>query len=114
MHNRDEQMAVFNYAGSVPGKRSQMAGSHDMFDVAEYDRLQHPDIANKPLLTQNNLYMPDAITYEDLNALEVPMHNIGGVAKRGHVLDTVRDAPYDDMSDLHSSMRTQPGRIRTL
>lgn len=115
LHRRDEQMAVFNYAGVHPGKRGQMAGSQDMFVVDEYDRLQHPDIGNRRIITDNNLYAPDALVYEQTNSLDVPMWNIGGVGKgqdgRGM---TIEDNRYQaDMSDLSSRMHSQPSRVRS-
>jgi hypothetical protein len=112
-HKREENMAVFNYAGVHPGKRGQMAGSQDMFVVDEYDRLSHPDISNRRVITDNNLYAPDALAYEPTNSLDVPMWNISGVGK-GHsgMGMTIQDNRYDnDMTEIGSRMHSQPSRI---
>jgi hypothetical protein len=111
-HRRDEQMSVFNYAGIKPGKRGQMAGSHDMFNVTEYDRLKHPEINNKRITNNSNLYMPNVLEYEAMSELHVPMHNITSVSTGNRGIGmTIRDNSYNDMSDLSSIMHSQPGRI---
>jgi hypothetical protein len=114
-HKRDEQMAVFNYAGVQPGARGQMAGSQDMFVVDEYDRLKHPDISNRRVITDNNLYAPDVLSYEQQNILDVPMWNIGGAVKGQSGMGmTTQDNRYDnDMTEVGSRMYSQPGRIRS-
>ena len=114
-HKRDEQMAVFNYAGVQPGTRGQMAGSHNMFVVDEYDRLKHPDISNRRVITDNNLYAPDVLSYEQNNILDVPMWNLGGAVKgQSGIGMTTQDNRYDnDMSDISSMMYSQPGRINS-
>jgi hypothetical protein len=113
-HKRDEQMTVFNYAGIRPAKQG-LAGSHDMFVVDEYDRLSHPDIANKKIITDNNLYGPDVLEYEDIIELDTPMRNINSIGRgnRGRGM-TTRDARIGDMMEADSMMHTQPSRVRSI
>ena len=114
-HKRDEQMAVFNYAGAQPGPRSQMAGSHNMFEVDEYDRLKHPEISNRKVITDNNLYAPDVLDYEPQHILDVPMWNISAAVNGpGRINQTTQDNRYDnDMTEVTSIMHSQPSRIRS-
>lgn len=112
-HVRPEHMTVFNYAGVHPGPRSQMAGSHDMFDVQEYKRLVHPDIQNRKYVSTNNLYTPGVVYTEPRNSMEVSMHNIGSRTTTHNGLQYISDDRQNgDMSDLTSALFTQPGRIR--
>lgn len=111
-YRRDEHMQVFNYAGAHPGKRQQMAGSHNMFEMEEVRRLKHPDIGNRQVVTANNMYAPDVLDYEKQRSLQVPMWNIGGVTQANSGIGlTTQDHADDDMRDLSSVMHTQPGRV---
>ena len=117
-HKRDEQMAIFNYAGVHPGKRGQMAGSHDMFDVTEYDRLVHPDIANKKIITNKTMYEPDVLEYEDINEREAHMWNIGGTVQTKSDRQ-MTDSDYyagevQNMSELTNTYLIKPNRIRSV
>lgn len=113
-HKRNEQMAVFNYAGVRSGKNAQMAGSHHMFDVAQYDRLENPDLKNRRAVTDNNMYLPNVLRYEKLNPVEAQVWNIGGSVNSPHTKNMVElDARSSDsdMNELNSMMHSQPGRI---
>jgi hypothetical protein len=116
-HKKDEQMTVFNYA-NVKGirKRSQMAGSQGMFVVDEYDRLEHPELNNKKIINQNKLYLPNVVNHEELQPLDVPMWNLGGIGKTNRgVRLTDEDNSYDvNMSEVSSRMHSQPSRIASI
>lgn len=113
-HRRDENMTVFNYSGVKPNKRSQMAGSHNMFVVDEYNTLKLQELTNRRGSAQHNkLYAPDVLSYEKYRTVEVPMHNIGGQRNRhnGLGMTVEENRGEEELADLASTMHTQPGRV---
>lgn len=113
-YKKPDPKVVFNYAGVHIGDRAQMAGSHNMFDVQEYKRLQHPDMLNRRITTQNNLYTPDVVDYEQRKTINAEMRNIRArTDTHNGALYTSDDRQLCDLSDTYSQMHTQPTRRKT-
>ncbi len=114
-HERNEHMTVFNYNSARPGKRAQMAGSHDMFDVAKYDALENPDLTNRKIGPTNTLYVPGAIDYEKINPVEAQMRTIRGAVNSGNMQNMIEsDERNDSMRELNSGSFTRPQHVHSV
>lgn len=114
-HKRNDQMTVFNYNGVRSTKRAQMAGSHDMFDVARYDALEHPDLANNKIGPTNTMYIPNVVNYEEINPLEAQSRTIRSVVNSANMQNMLEsDERHDDMRELNSSKFSQPRTIHSV